>query len=339
MKILRQTFTIILINLAVISIILYGFEFFFDPYDKLPQNGFINGKLYTWGHPVKVNRFGFREKAFSTPKPNNLYRVMVLGDSLTYGAGLRPEERYTKIAEKILNRQFTRFPIEVLNFGVSGGPTLLEAELLKRLKSIVQPDLVVVGFCLNDPQPRSQEYSIEKELLDNKFVTRIVQNISLILKFFKLNYIGTLVKDTYYKTAQGLGLIPAWQEALDRVYNPSSDEWQKFIQALKKIKTISDSLDLAPPVFIVLNQGTYTDRPTDYAHPDPYLKQYLRWYHQAEQAAQEQGFQTYNHETAIAQQLNNEPLSINILDGHPSAHLNRIYGEALARQILKIVSQ
>jgi hypothetical protein len=62
-----------------------GFEFFFRPYKHLPINGFVNGKRYTWGRLVENNRYGFRERNFKQPKPSDTYRVMVLGDSLTWG--------------------------------------------------------------------------------------------------------------------------------------------------------------------------------------------------------------------------------------------------------------
>ena len=43
---------------------------------------------YTWGHRVSDNSLGFREREFALPKPPGVCRVMVLGDSFTWGAGL-----------------------------------------------------------------------------------------------------------------------------------------------------------------------------------------------------------------------------------------------------------
>lgn len=32
---------------------------------------------YTWGNEIIKNSFGFREKEFNIPKPNNTYRIMI----------------------------------------------------------------------------------------------------------------------------------------------------------------------------------------------------------------------------------------------------------------------
>jgi hypothetical protein len=55
--------------------------------------------------------------------------------------------------------------------------------------------------------------------------------------------------------------------------------------------------------------------------------------------ATEIGFVSYNHDFEIADQLRNESLVINKLDGHPSASVNRIYGEKLYRAIAKQFAQ
>jgi hypothetical protein len=154
-----------------------------------------------------------------------------------------------------------------------------------------------------------------------------------------LPHISKLFNQAFYKSAEIFGLIPASNSALQRTYEPSSSEWQEFIQALKDIKNTSVELNLSPPIFAILNQGTYTDKPTDYSNPDEELKQFLKWYHQAEKAAEDIGFNAYNHEYELAHQLKDESLAVNILDGHPSANVNRIYGEKLYRKIAEQIRQ
>ncbi len=98
---------------------------------------------------------------------------------------------------------------------------------------------------------------------------------------------------------------------------------------------MSDEMKLPAPIFAVLNQGTYTDRPTDYSNPDEELKIFLQWYHQAEEAASKAGFKAYNHEKEIISQLSNEILAVNIVDGHPSKGLNQIY----AKKLFDVIAQ
>lgn len=246
---------------------------------------------------------------------------MVLGDSLTWGAGLAVEERYTAIAENLLIKAFPDKRFELLNFGISGGPTTTERDLLQEFKREVTPDLIVVGFCLNDPQPKRMDYSIERERLTNSRLGQTVDKISHFMVDVGLPYTAKLLNDAFYKSAQKLGIVPDPKTALGRVYDPLSNEWQAFVQALKDIKNTSDELNLASPIFSVLNQGGARDR------------LWSQWFQQAEKAAADIGFVSYNHELEIADRLGAESPIINKLDGHPSAAVNRIYGEKLYQAI------
>src|SRR5437867_523487 len=98
-RLLIKALSMLVMSVSLFGLTVFGFEFFFSPYKRLPINGIVEGKRYTWGHLVENNKYGFREREVKTPKPSDVYRVMVLGDSLTWGAGLDVEERYTAIAE------------------------------------------------------------------------------------------------------------------------------------------------------------------------------------------------------------------------------------------------
>lgn len=333
----KKVLFIVLINIVSITVTLYGFEFLFNPYANFPVNGYFEGERYTWGHLVKNNKYGLRERNFETPKPLRVYRIMVLGDSLTWGAGLAYEERYTAIAEKLLNKAFDDRTFEIVNFGIDGGPTITERNILLHFKGIVEPDHIVVGFCLNDPQPKQQNYSVEREKLRTSTIGISIHTISYVMQSMGLPYLSQLLKNAFYTSAENIGVIPTWQNSLNRTYEPLSSEWKKFVRALEDIKRTSDELNLPSPIFAILNQGGGPGG--SYRHPDENLKQYLQWYHQAEKAAMNIGFISYNHEDEIAQQLENESLTVNILDGHPSANVNRIYGEKLYEEIVKQITQ
>src|ERR1041385_2285125 len=105
MRRLKRAALLLFINAVMLVLLTYGFEFFLrwrDPKRVLPPNGFVNGQMVTWGYPVVKNHFGFREREFKTPKPPNTFRIMVLGDSLTWGVGIAPEQRYTYLLERQL---------------------------------------------------------------------------------------------------------------------------------------------------------------------------------------------------------------------------------------------
>lgn len=321
------------LNLVLLIAVLYLFEallYATDPRRTLPKDGIVGAAYYTWGHEVQNNRFGFREREFVEPKPPNTCRVMVLGDSLTWGAGLAPKERYTDLAEAKLRDRFPGKGIELLNFAISGGPTEVEATILQQHLAHTQPDQIVVGFCLNDPQPKSQDFSEEKEAFTQR-IEPVIGGLERALGVVGLSRTAAASRRATYRAAELLGIYPPWEVALDRAYNPASDEWHRFTAALLNIRTRSDRAGLPPPIFAVLNQATYTDQPTRYSKPDTELKRFLHWYQLAEEAAKDAGFLTYNHQQEIVASMDDAILALNVVDGHPSAALNVLYAEHLSR--------
>ncbi len=331
----RKLLKLFVFNVLVIGLLLYAFElvlFFIDPARQLGPDGFVEGNIYTWGHLVETNRFGFREREFAVPKGEGVFRIMVLGDSFTWGAGLAPEERYTQLLEDLLVEKFGEGGFEVLNFGMMGGPTVKERDILRKLKNVIDPDLIVVGFSLNDPQPRSQFWSAERESFDDRWGLAIL-GTNEAFRSIGLGRTGDRFAKAVYRGAEMAGRIPPWIDALGRTYDKSSSEWVAFEGALEDIRAMSDSEGLAKPIFAVLNQGVYTDRATDYGNPDERLKVYLRWYEQAESAAKAAGFTTFNVEDAIKKLPAGTVLAVNVLDAHPNRDLNVIYAKKLFEAI------
>jgi lysophospholipase L1-like esterase len=329
MRKLKRFGFILILNAAILLPMLYVFEFFLgwkDPRRSLPANGMVNGKLLTWGHVVVNNHLAFREREFATPRTPGVFRIMVVGDSLTWGAGLALEERYTNRLEKSLNETQPGKIFEVLNFGLMGGPTTVERNVLSKYKDIVKPDLIVVGFCINDTQSREQHYSPERAKFEAR-IGGIMNSSKHLLSQVGLPAIAELTRDAAYGFAEKTNMIPTWSEALDRTYVKTSPEWQDFVKALKDIKQMSDEMKLPQPVFVALNQGQFTGQ--DYVEPNETISYFLKWTRQAEAAAREVGFRTLNYEKEIATELKQDSLVLNAVDGHPSSKLNELYAKKL----------
>jgi lysophospholipase L1-like esterase len=74
---------------------------------------------------------------------------VVIGDSVTFGSGVALGERFSDRLEVLLGERLGR-EVEVLNFGVGGYDTLQEVATLEDVGLRFQPDLVIVGYCVND---------------------------------------------------------------------------------------------------------------------------------------------------------------------------------------------
>jgi len=107
----------------------------------------INGKVDlvdVEGIAVRTNSLGFWDREFAHKKPPGRCRIAFLGDSFTWGMGVREEERFTNLLAAA-NPDWEGF-----NFGVPGYGTDQALLLWKHMAHRFQPDLVVLTIYQND---------------------------------------------------------------------------------------------------------------------------------------------------------------------------------------------
>jgi lysophospholipase L1-like esterase len=104
-----------------------------------------------------INADGFRGGEYDVGKSDAI-RIVVLGDSVTFGRGVPLESTYAKVLEDRLNREERDgLRYEVLNLGVGGYNSRQQLELYKTKGRKYEPDLLVIGFILNDATPKSEQ--------------------------------------------------------------------------------------------------------------------------------------------------------------------------------------
>jgi len=116
------------------------------------------------GVRVRINAAGFRDREFSEKKKKNVFRIIGLGDSVTFGAGVQIEDTYLKQLETMLNKASLQRNFEVLNMGVPAYNTYQESIYLKEKGLQYQPDLLILGFVLNDIDVLNPNWTKDREL-------------------------------------------------------------------------------------------------------------------------------------------------------------------------------
>jgi lysophospholipase L1-like esterase len=115
-----------------------------DPDVKYELTPGISGEV--WDTNVSVNSDGFRGPELRKKGPWN--RIVLLGDSITFGNHLPIEQTYAAKLQALLESEDRGF--EVINLALGGYDILQEVALLELRGIALQPNLVVVGYCLND---------------------------------------------------------------------------------------------------------------------------------------------------------------------------------------------
>lgn len=129
-----------------------GVQIRFKPYSQFRLNYDSNPRGYfdeRNGLVYKLNRYGFRGPDYARAKRPGVRRVAVVGDSFTFGEGVKLEDTFCRRLEGLLTSR-AGLAVEVLNFGTSGWGTTDEVHFLEQEGLGFQPDLVVLVYVLND---------------------------------------------------------------------------------------------------------------------------------------------------------------------------------------------
>lgn len=105
------------------------------------------------GVPVSTNSAGMRDREFALAKTPGVTRVLMLGDSVTFGWGVAAEDTPSKLLEARLNDNPEGRTFEVINTGVGNYNSSMEvASFLTKWKDYA-PDVVILNYFINDAEP------------------------------------------------------------------------------------------------------------------------------------------------------------------------------------------
>lgn len=177
------------------------------------------------GVPVHINNLGFRDpRDYSLEKRANTFRILVLGDSVTFGHGSVYAHTYPYLLEQKLKMWRPDIDWQVWNLAVPGYNTSQELEHLKEVGPRFAPDLVIVGFFENDlvdnHEPRAPGMLRRGAALALSFAQRHVYSIELY-------------KRIYLQLAWRMSASDSYRERLEHISSEEKD--------LRKTGTIADA--------------------------------------------------------------------------------------------------
>ena len=99
---------------------------------------------------IVLNNEGFRSAPFAPAKRPGVLRIATIGDSWTFGMNVDQDRSYPARLEALLKQQDPSKEVEVMNFGILGYTSFQGLQLLKTRVLDLHPDVVVIGFGMND---------------------------------------------------------------------------------------------------------------------------------------------------------------------------------------------
>jgi lysophospholipase L1-like esterase len=172
-----------------------------------------NRSTFLMGAPVEINSQGLRDREYSQAKPPGVFRILMLGDSTTFGWGVREEDTAAKYLERKLNAQLPAGydKVEVINAGVGNYDTVQEVTYYETRGRAFRPDLVVLVFFINDPEPVPVE-------------SKAFLSTSSYLIAFAINRLDGLLRFA--------GARPDWKHYYASLYDDDKPGFQACKQAL-----------------------------------------------------------------------------------------------------------
>lgn len=160
----------------------------------------------------------YRDSKHALEKPPGTFRVLILGDSYTFGSWVADDDIYPRLLQEMAGPQ-----VEIITMAQQGWNTRDHVAALLREGLAYEPDMVVVGVVFNDPvitgvtRPQDPPWQVFTRITDRLLVFRFLDSqISAIggLPWLRLRYSTTAARDGMYTNAYAWEL---WQDAVHRL--------------------------------------------------------------------------------------------------------------------------
>lgn len=279
-------------------------------YNETSEYGFGPGSLRFNSMYVHLNSDGMRDKEFSTEKNKGVKRITGLGDSFTFGAGVKDiNDTYLKILEKNLNENGN---YEVLNFGLPGLTTKDELNILKNKALKYDPDIIIVGYVLNDFENIDKKEQKKSKQITLPYIGFWLRNFSYLYYFLETRI------NAFFVT---IGHKQSYEDSLVELsYSDINKQYNKEI--FEELSSISKERNT--PVLIVLFPMIY--------HFDDYP--FYSAHNFIKKISQENNFYVIDL-LDYYKGYNEEDLILNKYDKHPNELAHKIAGEAIFEVIKK----
>jgi lysophospholipase L1-like esterase len=244
----------------------------------------------------------------TTPFPDrrsDTYRVMVVGDSLTYGYGLPEQDTFVALLNQWLGRDYR---VEFLNLGVPGHNSEDIAQVVKSFLPQLRPNLVLYAMCFNDflPSRSRQLPEIRHGLSLPRRLERMLTENSLL---------GAFVSERYDAALRRLRLRV---DFYDHILEDFHGYQQRFARDVHAMNDFVRETGLPPPVALALDQ-----------YPEHGGRGYLIA-QAAEGHLRSAGFEVIPTEDYF-RRYHGQMMGISPWEGHPDERANFIWATMIAR--------
>jgi lysophospholipase L1-like esterase len=199
----------VLLSLASLVIALFAAEVFARViFRAVRSSGDARTFFATRGEPTPLNNLGYRD--IDVPPKSPRYRIVVIGDSITWGVGLSEQERFSNLLQRFLGSDY-----EVFNFGIPGHNLPEHLQTLDTALAI-SPDFVLLQLYTNDFEIGDMERPRARPLLPGRAADRWLLSSSALY---------TMLSAQWPRIQEKLGWLETYEHYMYRYLgDPKSPE-------------------------------------------------------------------------------------------------------------------
>lgn len=283
---------------------------------------------------VSIDDGGSRLAGYAIEKKPDIFRVLVLGDSVAYGQGVKKSETFSKRLEEMLNGDNKNDRFEVINTGFCGIDTTQELGILlnegpdpiyrpelpgEGYQGLAyKPDMVILQYTISndamppdgnpaDPPKRFRDGARRQNY--GEYAIPLPDNVDKWLTVNSKFYLFLLNK--YHGLLTRIGLRDEVEKVKD-MYKPGAIGWLRTRYAINRIGQIAKAYNI--PAMMVLwatgEAGTFNNI-----------------YASVGETGRGSGFYVLDLSKAV--QWPKENFGVSKTDGHPNAKAHSIAAEAI----------
>jgi len=179
------------------------------------------------GVDVTINSLGLRDSEDMGDLGDGT-RLLMLGDSITFGWGVPQNETVAERLEASLTAQSEK-PVSVINSGVGNYNTAMQVAWFEQYGLALNPDVVVLNVFVNDAEPTPRQDAVP--WWDKFFYSRVI-------------LFGAL--DTVMRTTLG---GPDWKTYYRNLYASDAEGWRQLQQSVARLAELCHERNI--PLVIV----------------------------------------------------------------------------------------
>lgn len=186
------------------------------------------------------------------PEPGSgpVFRIVTVGDSFTWGDGVLAEDAYPRRLERLLWARDLPVRVEVHIISRPGWSSADEASALAARWDRLRPDLLIVGYVLNDPLPPPG--AANEALREPTHRRRPDEGLSTWL--YRHSFLYSLVWDRLENTRQRR----AFREHYELLHSPDQPGWKRARYSLRSMQKLAAEDDV-PAVLVIFPVFDFED--------------------------------------------------------------------------------